>query len=157
MELANSLRQGVKKVVQHYETGIWLDDLGVAWSNVHNVQPGHLPTVLLKAGFQDYLALVKTCAFCQLVLQPEYPQRYIVRYADPGPRVEQMARQLRVDACSRYEYVSVSTIVSEICQRFKVATFDWFGMDVASIPCLQQLMDLEAKVYNFTSAFVSLR
>ncbi len=157
MELSNSLRQQVKKVMQHYATGIWLDDLPVAWSNVHGRPAVQLQTAMSQAGFPDHLTLVKSCAFCQITVQPEYAHRPIVRYSDPGPKVDQMARQLRADMCQRHEHVTSSDIFSQICRRFGVPTFDCFDMPVASVPSLHQLVEVEAKVYNFTSAYVAAR
>lgn len=157
-ELANSLRQAVKQLIQRYPTGIWLNDFSVAWSTVYGQSSSQLQTALLQAGYHDDIELVKSCSgFCQITYAPEAPQRAIVRYADPLPKVEQLARQLRAESCARYEHVSCGQIVSAICRHFNVPAFEWFCVPASTIPTLQQLIDIEAKVYNFASAFLEAR
>ncbi|DBA85049.1 TPA: hypothetical protein ACH3X2_005780 [Trebouxia sp. C0005] len=157
MDALNTFRLGLRQVLQHYNTGIWLQDLGVAWANVLGRTSVPLQTVVLQAGYQDHIPLVEKCGFCQMIPQPGMPPRTILRSLDPLPEVEQLARQLRADSVLRYEHVSVSKIVSDICQKFNVPSFDWFSISMSSVPTLQQLTELEAKVYNFTSTFLSTR
>ena len=153
----STFRLGLKQVLQHYSTGIWLQDLGVAWANVLGHTSVPLQTVALQAGYQDHILLVEKCGFCQMIPQVGMPPRTILRLLDPQPKVEQLARQLRADSVLRYEHISVSKIVSDICQQLKVPSFDWFAMPMSSVPTLQQLTELEAKVYNFASTFLSIR
>ena len=157
MDPFTTFRLGLKQVLQHYSTGIWLQDLGVAWANVLGRSSAPLQTLVLQAGYQDHIPLVEKCGFCQMIPQPGMPPRTILRLSDPLPKVEQLARQLRADSILRYEHVSVSKIVSDICQQLKVSSFDWFAMPMSSVPTLQQLTELEAKVYNFASTFLSIR
>ena len=157
MDPLTSFRHGLKQVMPRYNTGIWLHDLPVAWENV--LGRGSVPpqALALQAGYQDYSPLLEKCGFIEMIPQPEVPPRTIVRMFDPVPKIEQLARQLRAENCSRYEHVGVNRIVSEICRQLNVPSFDWFAVPVLSVPLLQQLTELEANIYNFISTFLSTR
>ncbi|KAL3160999.1 hypothetical protein ABBQ38_009386 [Trebouxia sp. C0009 RCD-2024] len=158
MDRASGLRQGVRKILQHYAVGIWLDDFPVAWTNVNGHTRQQLQADMLQAGYQDYSALLQDCnAFCQITVQPEMPHRPIARYSDPVPKVEVVAQQLRAARHKGYKYVCVPDIISEICHHFKVPGFGHFCMKIADIPTLKQLTDLETKVHSYSSAFIGTR
>ena len=158
MDRASGLRHGVKKILQHYAVGIWLDDFPVAWTNVNGHTRQQLQADMLQAGYQDYSALLQDCnVFCQVTVQPEMPHRPIVRYSDPIPKIEVVAQQLRAARHKRYNYVSAPDIISELCRHFKVPGFGHFCVNIGDIPTLKQLTDLETKVYSYSSAFIGTR
>ena len=157
MELASSLRQGVKAVVQRYETGVWLDEFAVAWEIVHRQSRLQRQAACLQAGYPDALALVKSCAFCQVSVQPEAPHRPMVRYEDPVPKLEGLARHLRAEACDRYEHASASEVTFELCRQSKVSSLDHFCVALSAIPTLHQLTDLNNKISDFAAAYVGAR
>lgn len=158
MDRASVLRHGVNKILRHYQVGIWLDDFPVAWTNVNQQTTQQLQADLLKAGYRDYSALLQDCnVFCQITVQPEMPHRPIVRYSDPIPKIEVVAQQLRAACHKRYEFVCTPDLISEICRHFKVPNFGHFYVNIADIPTLKQLTDLETKVYNYSSAFIGTR
>ena len=156
MDLANSLRQEVKSVLRQYPTGVWLHELAIAWGIVHRQPRVQFQAACLQAGFPDPVALVKSCAFCQVTVQAE-ANRPMVKYDDPIPKLEGLARQLRLDICSRYEHAAVSDIVFEVCRHFKVPSLNYFCVVISSVPTLQQVAELNAKVSDFAAAYVGAR
>ena len=158
MDRPSVLRHGVKKILQHYDVGIWLDDFPVAWVNVNGRTSQQLQSDILQAGYQDYNALLQDCnGFCQIIVQPEMPHRPIVRYSDPLPKVEAIAQQLRAACHKRGDYVSAPDIVVEICHQFKLTSFDRLCVNIADVPTLKQLTELESKAYSYVSAFIGIR
>ena len=158
MDRASTLRHGVKKILQHYAVGIWLDDFPVAWTNVHGQTVQQLQADVLHAGYKDYTTLLQDCqGFCHITVQPEMPHRPIVRFADPVPKIEAIAQRFRADGHKRFGYVCAPDLITEICHHFKVATFGHFCANIADIPTLKQLTELETKVYSYTSAFIGTR
>ena len=157
MDFVFALRQATRKVLEQYER-VWLEEFPVAWSNVYGQTHAELQAAALRAGFKDYVDLLRNCStFCQFEMLPEQAQRPLVRYTDPAVKVELLAKQLRAEICQRYEHVSVSDIMDEISRRFGVSTFDQLDVPISAVNTLQELTELEATVYNYISAFVGIR
>ena len=157
MEFVLALRQATKTVLQKFER-IWLEEFPVAWNRVYGQSHAQLQAAALQAGFKDYVDLLRNCStFCQFETLPEQAQRPLVRYIDPTSKVEVLAFQLRDEACQRFEHVSLSDVLHEISHRFGVNSFEELDVPISAIPTLQQLSDLEAKVYNYLSAFIGIR
>lgn len=157
MDFVFALRQATKKVLEQYER-VWLEEFPVAWSNTYGQSHAQLQAAALKAGFKDYVDLLRNCSsFCQFEMLPEQAQRPLVRYTDPTAKVELLAAQLREESCQRYEHVSVSDIMDEISRRFSVSSFAQLDVPISAIKTLQELTELEATTYNYISAFVGIR
>ena len=158
MDRASVLRTGVKRILQHYTIGIWLDDFPTAWTNINGHSAQQLHADVLQAGYKDYSALLQDChGFSQITVLPEMPHRPIVRYSEPVSKVEAVAQRLRADGHKRFAYVCAPDLITEICRNFKVPGFGHFAVNIADIPTLKQLTELETKVYSYTSAFIGTR
>lgn len=157
MEYANSLRHGLKAVAKHYPTGVWLDELHLAWEIVHHQSQLQFQAACMQAGYPDPVALVGSCACCPVTVQPNIPNRPMIRYENPLPKLEGLARQLRADACSRYEHVAVTDLVFELCRHFKVPNLDSFCESTSTIPTLHNVAELNGQISEFAAAFVGAR
>ena len=157
MDFIFALRQATRKVLEKHER-VWLDEFPVAWSNAYEQSHADLQAAALRAGFRDYVDLLRNCStFCQFEILPEQGQRPMVRYINPAVKVEILAKDLRTETCERYEHVSVGEIMEEISRRFGVTSFDQLDVPISAVKTLQELTELDATVYNYISAFVGIR